>query len=56
MFIYLSKQLDLIVAFQIYSEGSPYLLPGRINRQQPIAVHSIGLLQIVLNTLTVMDN
>lgn len=34
--------LDLIVAFQIYSEGSPYLLPGRINRGKPIANSSIN--------------
>ncbi|MFZ7173629.1 tyrosine-type recombinase/integrase [[Pasteurella] aerogenes] len=41
--VYLSEQaIDLIVAFQIYSEGSPYLLPGRINRQQPIARSSLN--------------
>ena len=41
--VYLSEQaLDLIVAFQIYSEGSPYLLPGRINRRQPIASSSLN--------------
>ena len=41
--VYLSEQaLDLIVAFQIYSEGSPYLLPGRINRGQPIANSSLN--------------
>ena len=41
--VYLSEQaLDLIVAFQIYSEGSPYLLPGRINRSQPIANSSLN--------------
>lgn len=41
--VYLSEQaIDLIVAFQIYSEGSPYLLPGRINRQQPIANSSLN--------------
>lgn len=41
--VYLSEQaLDLIIAFQIYSEGSPYLLPGRINRRQPIANSSLN--------------
>ncbi|VTX83696.1 site-specific integrase [uncultured Aggregatibacter sp.] len=41
--VYLSEQaIDLIVAFQIYSEGSPYLLPGRINRRQPIANSSLN--------------
>lgn len=41
--VYLSEQaIDLIVAFQIYSEGSPYLLPGRINRGQPIANSSLN--------------
>ncbi|MDH3001632.1 integrase [Chelonobacter oris] len=41
--VYLSDQaLDLIVAFQIYSEGSPYLLPGRVNRRQPIANSSLN--------------
>ncbi|QPB42245.1 tyrosine-type recombinase/integrase [Rodentibacter haemolyticus] len=41
--VYLSEQaLDLIVAFQIYSEGSPYLLPGRVNRRQPIANSSLN--------------
>ncbi|MFC2544250.1 MAG: tyrosine-type recombinase/integrase [Aggregatibacter sp.] len=41
--VYLSEQaLDLIVAFQIYSEGSPYLLPGRVNRGQPIANSSLN--------------
>lgn len=41
--VYLSEQaIDLIIAFQIYSEGSPYLLPGRINRQQPIANSSLN--------------
>lgn len=41
--VYLSEQaIDLIVAFQIYSEGSPYLLPGRVNRQQPIANSSLN--------------
>lgn len=41
--VYLSEQsIDLIVAFQIYSEGSPYLLPGRINRQKPIANSSLN--------------
>ncbi|TGZ99421.1 tyrosine-type recombinase/integrase [Rodentibacter pneumotropicus] len=41
--VYLSEQaLDLIIAFQIYSEGSPYLLPGRVNRQQPIANSSLN--------------
>lgn len=41
--VYLSEQaLDLIVAFQIYSEGSAYLLPGRINRRQPIANSSLN--------------
>ena len=41
--VYLSEQaLDLIVAFQIYSEGSLYLLPGRINRRQPIASSSLN--------------
>lgn len=41
--VYLSEQaIDLIVAFQIYSEGSPYLLPGRINRRQPIARSSLN--------------
>ncbi|PVX40511.1 site-specific recombinase XerD [Pasteurella langaaensis DSM 22999] len=41
--VYLSEQaIDLIVAFQIYSEGSPYLLPGRVNRQQPIASSSLN--------------
>lgn len=41
--VYLSEQaLNLIVAFQIYSEGSPYLLPGRINRGQPIANSSLN--------------
>lgn len=41
--VYLSEQaLDLIVAFQIYSEGSDYLLPGRTNRKQPIARSSLN--------------
>lgn len=41
--VYLSEQtLDLIVAFQIYSEGSPYILPGRVNRGQPIANSSLN--------------
>lgn len=41
--VYLSEQaLDLIIAFQIYSEGSPYLLPGRTNRGKPIANSSIN--------------
>lgn len=41
--VYLSEQaIDLIVAFQIYSKGSPYLLPGRINRRQPIANSSLN--------------
>lgn len=41
--VYLSEQaIDLIVAFQIYSEVSPYLLPGRINRHQPIARSSLN--------------
>lgn len=41
--VYLSEQaIDLIVAFQIYSEGSPYLLPGRVNRQKPIANSSLN--------------
>ena len=41
--VYLSEQaIDLIVAFQIYSEGSPYLLPGRVNRGQPIANSSLN--------------
>lgn len=41
--VYLSEQaIDLIIAFQIYSEGSPYLLPGRINRRQPIARSSLN--------------
>lgn len=41
--VYLSEQaLDLIIAFQIYSEGSPYLLLGRINRRQPIANSSLN--------------
>ncbi|TID20419.1 integrase [Avibacterium paragallinarum] len=41
--VYLSEQaIDLIIAFQIYSEGSPYLLPGRINRQKPIAHSSLN--------------
>lgn len=41
--VYLSEQaLDLIIAFQIYSEGSIYLLPGRINRKQPIAKSSLN--------------
>ena len=41
--VYLSEQaLDFIVAFQIYSEGSPYLLPGRVNRGQPIANSSLN--------------
>ena len=48
--VYLSAQaIDLIIAFQIYSEGSPYLLPGRINRRQPITRNSLN--RIIANCI-----
>lgn len=41
--VYLSEQaLDLIIAFQIYSCGSVFLLPGRTKRNQPIASSSLN--------------
>lgn len=41
--VYLSQQaLDIVVAFQIYSEGSRFLLPGRTNRHKPIASSSLN--------------
>ncbi|WP_205770333.1 tyrosine-type recombinase/integrase [Aggregatibacter actinomycetemcomitans] len=52
--VYLSEQaLDLIVAFQIYSEGSPYLLPGRINRGQPIANSSLN--RVITNCINAIN-
>lgn len=52
--VYLSEQaLDLIVAFQIYSEGSPYLLPGRINRGQPIANSSLN--RVIANCINAIN-
>nr|WP_109078487.1 site-specific integrase [Aggregatibacter kilianii] len=52
--VYLSEQaLDIIVAFQIYSEGSPYLLPGRINRGQPIANSSLN--RVIANCINIIN-
>lgn len=52
--VYLSEQaIDLIVAFQIYSEGSPYLLPGRINRRQPIANSSLN--RVIANCIKLIN-
>ena len=52
--VYLSEQaIDLIVAFHIYSEGSPYLLPGRINRRQPIANSSLN--RVIANCIKLIN-
>jgi putative integrase P4 len=48
--VYLSRQaMDIVVAFQMYSEGSEYLLPGRMNRKKPIAHSSLN--RVIYKTL-----
>lgn len=52
--VYLSEQaLDLIVAFQIYSEGSEFLLPGRTNKMQSIANSSIN--RVISNCIQLIN-